>query len=260
MTNPWTWSQAHHDYYYVTYDAYNRPIYHWFRQSQAVVHPGPRHDSGTDQTIASNTVRMPDPVPQEVRVLKNFIAGTPETGWYDQLDNSYVMRTGQDASRFFVIGRVFAMLYIENAAETSSQNANEAAYTVVRFGGVAYSTIRRFVVVAVKRGFVQACGIGTYSGRGTLKYGCVPSEHAIVYCTGVQPASCYIPGEWESGMKKDPIEVIPADANTALRPESRIRFGKTYPIEMNVKVKDIGQVHPEHRSKLLQYWIDEGAS
>jgi hypothetical protein len=58
-------------------------------------------------------------------------------------------------------------------------------------------------------------------------------------------------------MIKEPIEIEPLDSSIRIRRESRIRFGKTYPIEKNVKVKDIGRVHPSHKSKLLQYWTDE---
>jgi hypothetical protein len=64
-------------------------------------------------------------------------------------------------------------------------------------------------------------------------------------------------GEWANGMTKEPIEIIPVDSSIQLRPESRIRFSKRYPIEMNVKVKDIGRVHPNHLSLLWQYWNDE---
>ena len=82
----------------------------------------------------------------------------------------------------------------------------------------------------------------------------MPSEHAIVYLPGTDPTTCYLPGEYDSGMTKEPIEITPVDTSIVLRPESRIRFGKTYPIEKNVKVKDIGQVNPNHLSKLFQYW------
>ncbi|KAH8634485.1 hypothetical protein IG631_09885 [Alternaria alternata] len=103
----------------------------------------------------------------------------------------------------------------------------------------------------------QSSGIGTYSGRGALKDGCNPQEHSIVYFSGTDPAYCYLPREYEKGMTKDPIEVEPVDRFATIRRESRIRFGKTYPIEMNVKVKDIGRVHPYHLTKLVQYWTDE---
>ena len=102
-------------------------------------------------------------------------------------------------------------------------------------------------------------GIGTYSGRGTLKDRCHPAEHTIVYFSGTDPASCYIPGEYESGMTKEPIEVVPAEPDLRIRRESRIRFGKVYPIEMNVKVKDIGRVREDQISALLKYWREENA-
>ncbi|KAJ4374888.1 hypothetical protein N0V83_001966 [Neocucurbitaria cava] len=253
--NPnWIWSNDHKNYYYVTYDQWNRPEYHWAPQPDV----RPRHDSSGPHDLMPNLVQVqpPEPVPNNVRNLNGFISGTPTTGWYDQLDASYRMRTGQEASRFFVEGRIFSMLYVENAAETAQFGRDADAYTVVRFGEFAHSTIRRFVVVEVRRGFVNACGIGTYSGRGTLKPGCVPSEHTIVYFTGTNPASCYIHGEYEGGMDKEPIQIEPADPNEKIRFDSRIRFSKTYPIEMNVKVKDIGRVAPGQLSTLLQYWSD----
>ena len=99
--------------------------------------------------------------------------------------------------------------------------------------------------------------IATYSGNGTLKRGCNPREHAIIYNTGVHPSTCYLAGEWEAGLQKDPIEVTPADDSSRLTPTSRIRFGKVYSIEWNVKVKDIGMVIDSDMSKLLAYWAAE---
>lgn len=262
----WVWNDQYHDYYCVTYDLQGRPVYHWARQAQVLPeqagHHAPetrsRHDSVFQQDNRSSVVQMPDPAPSAARTLQDFIPGTPNVGWYEPLDSGYRMRTGAEALAFFVEGRVFAMLYTETASETSaSQRPNDDAYTVVRFGEKAHTNIRRFVVVEVKRGFVNACGIGTYSGRGALKGGCDPSEHTIVYFSGTNPASCYIPGEYEKGMDKEPIEVQPAEAGVYIRPESRIRFGKTYPIEKNVKVKDIGRVHPGQLSTLIQYWESE---
>lgn len=71
-------------------------------------------------------------------------------------DVGYWMRSGSDARKFFVEGKVFSMLYIENASETCQPKDDDEAYTVVRFNERAYSTIRRFVVVDVKKGFVKA--------------------------------------------------------------------------------------------------------
>lgn len=146
------------------------------------------------------------------------------------------------------------MLYSEAASEMMARGGggSDNGITVIRFGEHVYSQIRRFVVVAVKQGFVYACGITTYSRRGTLKGGCIPSEHTIVYLPGTQPH--YLNGEYEAGMTKTPIQIIPADSSLTLDPTSRLRFSKMYPIEWNVKVKDIGRVHPEHLSPLIAYW------
>lgn len=58
-------------------------------------------------------------------------------------------------------------------------------------------------------------------------------------------------------MTKDPIEIFPSSPNEVMEGASRIRFGRTYPVEWNVKVKDIGQVMPSHKTRLTQYWQDE---
>lgn len=66
------------------------------------------------------------------------------------------MRTGSEARDFFVVGRVFAMLYSEAASGTSRAQPWDDAYTVVRFREKVYTNIRRFVVLEVMRGFVYA--------------------------------------------------------------------------------------------------------
>jgi len=88
-----------------------------------------------------------------------------------------------------------------------------------------------------------------------MKPGCNASEHTIVYLKPGQPY--YIPGEYERGMTKDPIAIEATDPNEEMRPKSRLRFGKAVSIECNVKVRDIGMVAAEHRSKLLYYFQTE---
>ena len=90
-----------------------------------------------------------------------------------------------------------------------------------------------------------------------MKYGCNPREHAVIYNTGIDPESCYLDGERYYGLCKEPIEVEAADATSYLSTKSRVRFGKAYAIEWNVKVKDIGTVHSHHMGKLLAYYDDE---
>jgi hypothetical protein len=160
------------------------------------------------------------------------------------------------------------MLYSDAMGNTSDTGLDDDAYSAIRFGEVVYSTIRRFVVVGVRQGFVYAwwvariplekdsddtiSPISTYSNRGTLKPGCDPSAHAIIYFSGIDPQSCYLQGE--VGMTTEPVEVVPADSSLVMKPKSRIRFSKTIPVEMNVKVKDIGRVHSDHMSNLASCW------
>jgi hypothetical protein len=58
-------------------------------------------------------------------------------------------------------------------------------------------------------------------------------------------------------MTKDPIMIDPTDPTEDMSPTSRLRLGKVVPIECNVKVRNIGMVAPEHRSKLLEYYHQE---
>ncbi|KAF2267705.1 hypothetical protein CC78DRAFT_565900 [Lojkania enalia] len=284
----WIWSETHQDYYYVTYEQ-EKPVYHWYKQIQhAVTDTSPeesdnqlvnnsvpqrrnRIDSGTylrsSLSSYSNPIfpyttgpsvatsyhgyvdpSMPEQVPPEVRVrLPNFFPGTPDRGWLERLDSSYRMRTGTEARDFFKKGRVFSMLYSEAASETLARNgADNDAITVAKFGERVYSQIRRFVIV-------KSSAISTYSHRGTTKSGCNPSEHVIVYFTGESP----VPLQGEYGITKEPIEIEPANPSLQMESASRLRLGKTYSIEWNVKVKDIGRVIPEHMSRLVRYWKDE---
>jgi hypothetical protein len=64
------------------------------------------------------------------------------------------MRSRAEASRFFVKGRVFAMLWAETASATIMQarhGTENTAITVGQLGEKIYSQIRRFVVVKVNR-------------------------------------------------------------------------------------------------------------
>jgi hypothetical protein len=88
-----------------------------------------------------------------------------------------------------------------------------------------------------------------------MKPGCNAKEHTIVHFRG-RPAS-YLPGEYQRGMTKDPLMIDPTDPAEEMSLESRLRLGKVVSVECNVKVRDIGMVIREHRSKLLAYYKQE---
>jgi hypothetical protein len=56
---------------------------------------------------------------------------------------------------------------------------------------------------------------------------------------------------------KTPIQVRPADANACLARASRVRFGKVYSIEWNIKVKDVGLVIDEDLEVLVHNYQAE---
>jgi hypothetical protein len=165
------------------------------------------------------------------------------------------------------------MLWSEPAgAKADDDDLWSETVHVGKFGEPIHQQIRRFVIVHVKRRdhFVYAwlvpnslcctsctdtiSPISTYSSRGTAKPGVNPKEHAIVYMSGTSPT--YLPGESPSSMR-EPIEVVPTNGKETLDRASRLRFGKTFPIEWNVKVKDIGRIAPSDMSKLIGYWKEE---
>ena len=66
------------------------------------------------------------------------------------------MRTRKEAFLFFQVGRVFSMLHIEAAGGQAAFDENDDAYTEVRYGQLAHSNIRRFIIVEERREFVYA--------------------------------------------------------------------------------------------------------
>jgi hypothetical protein len=92
--------------------------------------------------------------------------------------------------------------------------------------------------------------IFTYGGKGTAKRGVSPDEHAIVYSHGFVPQLV----NGEAPLSKTPICVVMTGDSHALSPASRVYFAIHHPIQYNVKVKDVGHVHPDHLHLLLSYW------
>ena len=143
------------------------------------------------------------------------------------------------------------MVFTETCPDYTDPNyrGSSNVFTVL-LGERVYSSIMLFVVVQSARGFCYACPIQTYSGRGTLKKGCHPSEHAIAHTEGEQPAP--FPDET---LVKTPIPIL--RSSTDIKPLSRaarIRFGRGQAIQYNVKAKDIGRVKEDYIPLLVRYW------
>jgi len=92
--------------------------------------------------------------------------------------------------------------------------------------------------------------IFTYNGRATTKQGVNPAEHAIAYSLGQQPE--LVSGE--SPLQKHPIPIVMEENNRPLVSASRIYFAIHHPIQYNVKVKNLGHVHPDYLPTFLGYW------
>lgn len=169
----------------------------------------------------------------------------------DNLNAAYKIRTGPDAVLFFVKGRVFAMVWHENAGSSLNPNSTATSeqwerpfhrYTRTKDGVVIFSHIRRFVIVQTKkkRRYCLAIPINSYGEQGLTKPGMRMDEkqaHAIVHASGSEP----MPLEGEVELQKEPIAVDMAPGEN-LSGASRIHFGKMQSIDWNVKVKDVGLI------------------
>jgi len=256
----WTWSETHNDHYHQEWKDGN---WHttWAKQSQGPQRQPRRRDSGHQPPVGENAhTGLGDAGPgadeevdsvvsmSESGVPTNAILGTD--GTEEKLDPSYYVRS--NPKRFFKQGRVFAVLHSEPYGETAPPARDRDNVSQVIHGGLVYTNIRRFVVVKEKKGFCYACPISTYGGRGALKPGLNQRAHAAIYVVGTHPTYLH-----REAIVKSPIAIIPANPKIHLYDASRINFAKHYPIEHNVKVKDIGQVCPEYMTTLIAHYKDE---
>jgi hypothetical protein len=169
----------------------------------------------------------------------------------EQLDSSFYVR----ASSFFEEGRVFSVLFSENAGANAlnpmaDYNTN---LSKVKYNEYVHTQVRRFIVTKRKREFCFAVPIFSYGNKGTTKRGVEPNEHAIAYSLGKDPQLVY----GELPLVKAPIPIVMDQYADALAPASRIYFAIHHPIQYNVKVKSLGYVHPDYLPTFLGYWYQE---
>ena len=157
-------------------------------------------------------------------------------------------RQREQPRKFFTVGRVFAILWVEPAGESSTQVTNlEAGTTTGRFGESVFSKVRRFVVIREGDKYCSALPITSYGHRGVGKPGVNKSEHSIIYTTKhpPDPLPTELPVRGEDGMRPNPIRVDTDDPIDKLDSLSRIDYGKVHTIQHNIKVKPFGKVNPK---------------
>jgi hypothetical protein len=177
-------------------------------------------------------------------------------GQKEELDASYFKR--ERAVQFFVIGRVFAVLWHEPAGDSQNDRFSEAFPHPGRFNEPIISHIRRMVVVKQHHGFCWAIPINTYKGQGVAKRGFNKYDiagHAVIHATDRAPYT----DPAEPRMSKTPLKVNMVQGET-LDWMSRINFTTVHTVQHNVKVKNIGMVHKDSMGHLAAYWSAQVAA
>ena len=183
------------------------------------------------------------------------IRGTEEDR--ENLDPRYSKRP--DARKFFVVGRVFALLWHESAGDgkPGAEPSFVEHITVGRYGQRVFSHIRRMAVVKERGGYCVCIPINTYGGQGVMKHGLGTTEreaHSIIHANDTAP---YATEEELAFLVKKPIAVKMASKEQKLDKMSRINFGKPSSVEWNVKVMHVGRVVPDSMATFLGYYFNE---
>ncbi|KAF2823140.1 hypothetical protein CC86DRAFT_263080, partial [Ophiobolus disseminans] len=173
---------------------------------------------------------------------------------FEQLDPSFYVREGS----FFQLGRLFSVLFTESAGANTLKAVTHYndAISRVRHNEFVHTQIRRFIVVKRRRDFCCTVPLFTYGEQGTKKPGVAPQEHAIANSYGKTPQ--LLPGEEK--LIKHAICIVMNEGERPLSTATRISFGIQHPVQYDVKVKDLGYVHPDWMQTLIGYWTMEQGS
>jgi hypothetical protein len=180
------------------------------------------------------------------------------SGELEVIDRRYGVRQ----SSFFVIGRVFAILW--HASFGSNVHSPQHSWTREgRFGERIISHIQRMVVVKEEHGSSWCIPINTYNGQGVEKFAKHEplsdadkrdiEAHAIIYMSDGEAKS----RNTEPKMSKHSIKVVPAGEDQKLDPMSRVNFAKVHTVEHNFKVMDVGIVEKNSLPYFKLYWREK---
>ncbi|KXS94570.1 hypothetical protein AC578_7520 [Pseudocercospora eumusae] len=223
--------------------------------SQGTIRTAVGYDERTGvQTIFSTGAAKDITEPAAFRLgvsSSKLILGT-DTGDEEKADPSYARKQ----SSYFIVGRVIELLWVEPRGETAPPSMITRASNLEDIGHIKK---RRFVLLITGHKHSTALGIFTYNGQGVGKPGVRKSDHCIIYDgrlrnTAPGPMPTELPQREESPMRPTKIRVD-LNNNVSWHPTSRINLAKAYTIEHNVKVKDIGMIHPHSIDNLMaMYW------
>jgi hypothetical protein len=180
----------------------------------------------------------------------------------EELDHRYQKRT--DAKKFFVIGRVFAMLFHESAGDVKGGHLSRAVRFDVgwdknkgKYNQEVYCHIRRMVVVRERHGYCWCIPINTYNYQGVATKDLSTQDrkaHCVIYMDNTHPT---IDVKENGLIVKNPIAVTAANPEQKLHEMSRLNFGKVYSVEWNVKVMNVGKVNADSMAAFTGYWHNE---
>ena len=168
--------------------------------------------------------------------------------------------------KFFTIGKVFLILWVEPAGENANTVITSlepsiplpAGESIGRYGERVFSKVRRFVVIREGLTYCSALPIASYGSRGVAKRGVTKSEHAIIY-TGKsvpEPTPAERPDRGEAGLRPQAVRVDTDHPTDKLDPMSRLDFGKVHTIQHNIKVKSFGKVNRDSMSAFQHQWAN----
>ncbi|KAE8447139.1 hypothetical protein EG329_011123 [Mollisiaceae sp. DMI_Dod_QoI] len=172
----------------------------------------------------------------------------------ERLDPSFRIRN-TDYATFFQCGRVFKTLWTDTTGiDYDNKSENDQFMSMEKFqvayGQFVFSKIRRFVVV--KRNENRSClclPVTSYDGKGYKKRNFNVDEHGPIYSSDEQPSN--VPD-----ITKRPLKVRPAKNEELIPSGYYVNYGRTYCVDPNVKVKNLGELDSESR-KLLRYYYNE---
>ncbi|KAF2030980.1 kinase-like protein [Setomelanomma holmii] len=170
------------------------------------------------------------------------------------LESSYQRLGKESQPGFFVLGRVFKMLWTASPnipGEERSRASSQHSFEPQKNGEDAET--RTFVVVRNMGNSSQCVPVQSFRRRG---HGTTPSfltdNHGIIF-TAAQPPTVSSPEERNLAKRAVQVRLREGIRADVLRPESRLNYGKRYSVLHNVKVVDIGMIVDEHKHLVEAY-------